>query len=90
MSDRRKWSEEEQSACLEQFYNNISLGTLPGKSKILNVIEKVPALKNRTWIQVKNFLRNTIKKIKKTFPFDILSIFSNEVSMMIGPLHLFY
>ncbi|KAL8599957.1 hypothetical protein ACOMHN_050259 [Nucella lapillus] len=63
---RRKWSEEEKTACLNQFEQFIFLGNLPGKTVIEKRSAHEPALKKRTWLQIKHFIRNRIEAKKKS------------------------
>ena len=67
MSGRRPWTGEEKSACQENFRQYFALGTLPGKSKILEVQKNVAILRDRTWLQIKNFIRNLVKKSEGNF-----------------------
>ena len=62
MSRRVTWSVEEKEACVENFQRFLFSGTLPGKKQITDIQSKTPVLEDRTWIQIKNYLRNTIKK----------------------------
>ena len=62
MSRRVTWSVEEKEACAENFQRFLFSGTLPGKKQITDVQSKTPVLEDRTWIQIKNYLRNTNKK----------------------------
>lgn len=63
---RQMWNMEEKSACRRQFGRFIYLNRLPGKAEILRCVACEPTLKNRSWLQVKHFVRNKIEALKKT------------------------
>ena len=63
MSCRKKWTPKEEEACLRGFRRHIAVGNVPGKAIIDKVLHEEPDLENRTWLQVKNFIRNYIKKM---------------------------
>ena len=66
MSNRRAWSEKEKEACCRIFVKSFAVGCLPGKKEITDAQQREPILKERTWIKIKNFVRNMIKKdVKK-------------------------
>ena len=62
MSKRRAWSSEEKDACMRHFSKCLAIGSLPGKKEITEIQSKVECLDGRTWVQIKNFIRNLIKK----------------------------
>ena len=63
MSSRKKWTQLEEEACLRGFRRHIAVGNVPGKAIIDKVLQEESDLENRTWLQVKNFIRNYIKRI---------------------------
>ena len=63
MSCRKKWTPLEEEACLRGFRRHFAVGSVPGKAIIDKVLQEEPDLENRTWLQVKHFIRNYIKKI---------------------------
>ena len=67
MSKRRPWSKEEKAAVIENFQQCIAVGALPGKSKIEQIQKSVPVLTDRTWTQIKNFIRNYINKQENVY-----------------------
>ena len=64
MSNRQPWSEKEKDACSRMFVKSLAVGYLPGKKEIIDAQQKEPILQARTWIQIKNCIRNMIKKNK--------------------------
>ena len=62
MTKRKTWTPEEKEACIKNFSKNIAIGFLPGKTKIEAIQKTDPVLMERTWLQIKNFIRNYIKK----------------------------
>lgn len=62
MSQRRPWSEDEKEACSRCFIKCFAVGYLPGKKEITDAQQKEHCLQDRTWIQIKNYVRNMIKK----------------------------
>ena len=62
MSNRQPWSEKEKDACSRMFVKSLAVGYLPGKKEIIDAQQKEPILQARTWIQIKNCIRNMIKK----------------------------
>lgn len=63
MAGRRKWKPREEEACLRYFQRSIALRNLPGKAAIMKCLEQEHSLQDRTWIQIKNYIRNHIKKL---------------------------
>ncbi|KAK7088980.1 uncharacterized protein [Littorina saxatilis] len=59
---RKAWSDDEVSAVLRHLESYILLGHLPGKEVIVKCLIEDKALKNRTWRNVKDFVRNRIQK----------------------------
>jgi len=62
MSKRRPWTEEEKRECKQKFNDCFTIGFLPGKFRIESAIKEDAVLNGRTWIQIKNYIRNNIKK----------------------------
>ena len=62
MSKRRAWCAEEKEACIHHFGKWLAIGSLPGKQDIDRVRSTVDCLEDRTWVQIKNYIRNLIKK----------------------------
>jgi len=58
---RRVWSKDEKEAVRSSFEHLYVTNTLPGKNDIVECISKNPCLVNRTWRQVKDFVRNAQK-----------------------------
>ena len=59
---RRPWSEMERQAVLGHFQKAMLRKVLPGKAEIDNLIETSPCLKERTWKNVKDYIRNNMDK----------------------------
>jgi len=55
---KRKWSVEEQEAVKVGLGSFFSLTHLPGKDEIVKCINHHPALKDRAWTNVKDYVRN--------------------------------
>lgn len=62
MSRRRPWSDDEKRACKHFFNRWLRSATLPGKKQIEDIQSKTPCLQDRSWVQIKNCIRNLIKK----------------------------
>lgn len=60
MKGRTPWSDQEQAAVMKHLGNCVYLGTIPGKAVIENARKKDSLLAGRSWIQIKNFVRNKI------------------------------
>lgn len=56
---KRPWSEEEKAAVDKHLAKFMALRKTPGKMECLMCIEDEPALKNRSWKDIKNFVYNT-------------------------------
>ena len=65
MSKRRPWSSEEKNACSHHYRKWIAIGSLSGKKQIVDIQQTVPCLQQRSWTQIKNYVRNIIKKDTK-------------------------
>ena len=65
MKGRKKWTDEEKNACLKHFEKHFMLKTLPGKREIENCKMKEKILNQRSWTQIKNFIRN--RNVTSTF-----------------------
>ena len=50
---------------LKNYADKIKKGVLPGKSDATQLIAESAVLKNRTWQNVKDFVRNHIAKAKR-------------------------
>ena len=48
MTKRKTWTSEEKEACTKNFSKNISIGFMPGKTKIEAIQKTVPILMDRT------------------------------------------
>ncbi|XP_072047723.1 uncharacterized protein [Amphiura filiformis] len=60
---RRTWTHEEKSAMAVKFKTYFRVvGKLPGKMEILTIQSKTPALRSRTWKNIKDFIRNCQRK----------------------------
>jgi hypothetical protein len=55
---RVPWTAEEREAVFAHFQRHVLDRSLPGKREIETVLEKEPALGNRKWRNVKDFLKN--------------------------------
>ena len=60
----RSWSTPEKKVVID-FTRYIKQQKLPGKADCIRLIKENTELKERTWIQVKNFVRNKITCLKK-------------------------
>ncbi|KAG6455752.1 hypothetical protein O3G_MSEX009375 [Manduca sexta] len=60
--NHRKWSEEEIKVVKKYFQTYINKKKNPGKSKCMEVLNKEPALQNRTWMQINTYVNNIYKK----------------------------
>lgn len=58
----RKWTEEERKAVMCTLGQFLSLCTLPSKRDIEKAMAQRPTLKSRTWRNIKDFVRNEIRK----------------------------
>lgn len=63
---KRPWSEEESSAVERRMGKFIALRKIPGKEAcMLCITQESPALKTRTWKDVKYFVYNEIIRVKR-------------------------
>ncbi|KAK0144745.1 M-phase phosphoprotein 8 [Merluccius polli] len=62
---KRLWSEAEQSAVRRQLGDICMLTKVPGKKECDACLAAEPALRSRTWREVKYFVHNTIQSKKK-------------------------
>ena len=67
MSKRRPWSQDEKHAVIENFQQFIAVGSLPEKEKLKEVQKSLPVLNERTWTQIKHFIRNYINKQEEIY-----------------------
>ncbi|PIK40837.1 hypothetical protein BSL78_22310 [Apostichopus japonicus] len=58
---RKKWTELERTAVLKHLHSFIEKRKLPGKREIDKCLEAEKCLRNRSWKNVKDFVRNHIK-----------------------------
>ncbi|XP_073703962.1 uncharacterized protein [Garra rufa] len=62
---KRKWDNTEVQAVERNMITFIQTCKVPGKKDCESCIKAEPALKNRTWTGVKNYVRNRITSLKK-------------------------
>ena len=64
-AEYRVWSPEEKDTIKRRFirYLEIAVDQLPGKAEIEKVMASEPALKDRTWRKIKDYIRNNQKKL---------------------------
>lgn len=62
---RKPWTVAEKAAVKRQMGQFLNLRTLPKKHDCDLALQKEESLKNRTWKQVKDFVRNTNLKLLK-------------------------
>ena len=63
---RRKWSLEEVNAVEEHMKESLRTFTVPNKKSCDLCLQRAPeTLKDRSWKDVKNFVRNKITSLKK-------------------------
>lgn len=68
----RSWSQDEQEAVFRHLSNFISQRKLPGKLECeMAKTKEKKALQNRTWQQIKHFIRNKITKEIRNVKFTI-------------------
>lgn len=60
---RKPWGSAEKTAVQNRFKTFLILNKLPGKREIEEAIAEEPALKNRRWTNIKDYLRNQLKKL---------------------------
>ena len=60
------WSDGEITAVQRHF--DMKESKLPGKSAIVAALGEEPVLKNRTWSDVKNFIRNRKVTLSRKIP----------------------
>ena len=61
---RRKWSDEEIAAVNRQLPHCFITATVPKKDQAEKAIASEPALRRRSWTNVKDFVYNQVKKLK--------------------------
>ena len=59
---RQPWTKEEVKIVLKAFKKDIALNQLPGKAAIVQVIDAHQCLSNRKWTNIKDFIRNYLRK----------------------------
>ncbi|XP_071394677.1 M-phase phosphoprotein 8 isoform X2 [Centroberyx affinis] len=62
---KRLWSEEEQAAVRRQLGDFCKLVKVPGKKECDACLAAEPALRSRTWREVKYYVHNTIQSMKR-------------------------
>ncbi len=62
---QRSWTEVERRAVHNHFCNFIAQRRVPGKDHCIRCIRKEKVSSERTWVQVKNFVKNTIIALKR-------------------------
>ncbi|XP_029935963.1 M-phase phosphoprotein 8 isoform X2 [Myripristis murdjan] len=62
---KRLWSEEEQAAVKRQLGDFCKLVKVPGKKECDACLSAEPALRSRTWREVKYYVHNTIQSMKR-------------------------
>ena len=60
------WTEEERNAAWESLGGFVQLKSYPKKTDIMKAMEKHPALRNREWRNIKDFISHRIRKAKAT------------------------
>lgn len=60
---RKPWNKDEENAVKTHFRANFVMNKLPGKAEIEQAIAEKPALKHRSWKNIKDYIRNKLKKI---------------------------
>lgn len=66
---KKTWSSEEKHAVIKHFQHCFQNNRLPGKREIQNVLMSDSTLQSRKWTNVKDFIRN---QLKKQDPLDFL------------------
>ncbi|KAL8561405.1 hypothetical protein ACOMHN_037302 [Nucella lapillus] len=61
---RRPWGKVEEMAVQNHFKKYLILNKLPGKREIEQAITGEPALRNRRWTNIKDYLRNKLQKLQ--------------------------
>ena len=61
-----KWSMEETDVVKKKFEKFLHLKRLPGKSECENLIKQNEVLKNRTWRNIKDFVRNQTVALERS------------------------
>jgi hypothetical protein len=62
-SHKRRWTDQEQEAVKQSLGKYLFVKSLPGKREIDECLSRHPVLCSRSWLNVKDFVRNS-KKIK--------------------------
>ncbi|XP_038862974.1 uncharacterized protein LOC120058409 isoform X1 [Salvelinus namaycush] len=62
---RRPWSDAAKAAVKRQLGHFISLMEVPGKRDCEVCLHNEPAVQDRTWRDIKNYVHNTVKSIKR-------------------------
>lgn len=66
---KRAWSAEEKKAVMKHLDNYILAKKLPGADAIRKCIDAEPALKHRSWKNIKDFCRNKITTMDRNVNF---------------------
>lgn len=64
-SQKKPWSNSEIDAVKKHLNKNIYLGKPPGKREVMTCINEEEALQSRPWTQIKDYVWNQIKKLRK-------------------------
>lgn len=62
---RQPWTNGEKDVVLGHFQQHILREKLPGKNEIITLLQRESVLKDRTWSNVKDFVRNYLKNKSK-------------------------
>ncbi|XP_060599234.1 uncharacterized protein LOC132752863 [Ruditapes philippinarum] len=63
---RIKWTQKQKEIVRGAFEQHIHLGKLPGKTECVNLITQNVHLRNRTWKNIKDFVRNQTVVLNRT------------------------
>ena len=59
---RRAWSHDEEEAVMKHLNHCVVMAKVPNKELISKVLQDEPALQDRTWKNIKDYVYNKIKK----------------------------
>lgn len=62
---RRPWRSEEQGAVKRTLGKFFALRKVPGKAECQSCLDANPVLRSRSWVDIKNFVHNTIQTMKR-------------------------
>ena len=63
---RKPWTKQEKDVVLKKFGKLVHLGKLPGKFDCQCLIQENSVLKNRSWNNIKDFVRNQTETLKRS------------------------